>query len=67
MTPAQVTWLKEALVKSDAKWKIPYFHHPNWSAVIECLPGCTAPGEAPHFAPVTAGDYLMRKVAAAYT
>jgi isopenicillin N synthase-like dioxygenase len=46
---------------------IPYFHHPNWSALIECLPGCEVPGEAPRFAPVTAGEYLMRKVAAAYT
>lgn len=46
---------------------IPYFHHPNWSARIECLPGCEVPGEDARFAPVTAGEYLMGKVAAAYT
>ena len=45
---------------------IPFFHHPNWDAVIECLPGCTSPGEAPRFAPVTAGEYLLRKVEATY-
>jgi hypothetical protein len=32
MTPAQVSWLKDALTKSDAKWKIPYFHHPLYSS-----------------------------------
>ncbi|MCU1501494.1 MAG: Flavanone 3-dioxygenase [Ilumatobacteraceae bacterium] len=45
---------------------IPFFHHPNWDAVIECLPGCAEPGEAPRFAPVTAGEYLLRKVEATY-
>ena len=32
MSPAQVDWLKEALPRSDAKWKIPYFHHPLYSS-----------------------------------
>jgi hypothetical protein len=32
MTPAQITWLKDALERSDAKWKIPYFHHPIYSS-----------------------------------
>jgi predicted phosphodiesterase len=32
MTPAQVEWLKNSLEKSDAKWKIPYFHHPLYSS-----------------------------------
>ncbi len=32
MTPAQVAWLKDVLAKSDAKWKIPYFHHPLYSS-----------------------------------
>jgi 3',5'-cyclic AMP phosphodiesterase CpdA len=32
MSPAQVEWLKEALSKSDAKWKIPFFHHPLYSS-----------------------------------
>jgi isopenicillin N synthase-like dioxygenase len=45
---------------------IPFFHHPNWDAVIECLPGCATADEPAHFAPVTAGEYLLRKVQATY-
>jgi predicted MPP superfamily phosphohydrolase len=32
MTPQQIDWLKNELEKSDAKWKIPYFHHPIYSS-----------------------------------
>ncbi len=32
MAPAQIDWLKDALQKSKAKWKIPYFHHPLYSS-----------------------------------
>jgi predicted phosphodiesterase len=32
VTPDQVSWLTGALEKSDAKWKIPYFHHPIYSS-----------------------------------
>ena len=32
MTPAQIEWLKESLQKSNARWKIPYFHHPIYSS-----------------------------------
>jgi hypothetical protein len=32
MSPAQINWLKDVLPKSDAKWKIPYFHHPLYSS-----------------------------------
>jgi hypothetical protein len=32
MTPAQLDWLKDALSKSTAKWKIPYMHHPLYSS-----------------------------------
>ena len=53
--------------RSVPRVSIPFFHHPNWSAVIECLPSCLAAGATPHHPPVTAGDYLLRKVAMAYT
>jgi hypothetical protein len=32
MSPAQVGWLRDELSKSDAKWKIPFFHHPLYSS-----------------------------------
>src|SRR5215218_1271802 len=47
--------------RSIPRVSIPFFHHPNWSAVIECLPGCLEPGEQPRYEPVTSGEYLMRR------
>ncbi|QHI99249.1 isopenicillin N synthase family oxygenase [Xylophilus rhododendri] len=38
-----------------------FFHQPNYDAVVECLPSCLAPGEAPKYAPVTSGDHLTSK------
>jgi hypothetical protein len=32
LTPAQVSWLAIALHRSDAPWKIAYFHHPIYSS-----------------------------------
>jgi hypothetical protein len=32
MAPPQVTWLREELKRSDAKWKVSYFHHPIYSS-----------------------------------
>jgi hypothetical protein len=32
MTPQQIDWLKTELERSNAKWKIPYFHHPIYSS-----------------------------------
>lgn len=32
MSPQQIAWLKKALERSDAKWKIPYMHHPIYSS-----------------------------------
>ncbi len=31
MDPAQLQWLQQKLQKSDAKWKISYFHHPLYN------------------------------------
>jgi predicted phosphodiesterase len=32
VTPEQVSWLATALERSNADWKIPYFHHPIYSS-----------------------------------
>ena len=45
---------------------IPFFHQPNWSAVIECLPSCQDSQHPPRHAPVTSGDYLLGKIQAAF-
>lgn len=40
---------------------IVFFHQPNYDAVVECLPSCRAPGQAPRYAPITSGDHLRSK------
>jgi len=32
MAPPQINWLRDELKRSNAKWKIPYFHHPIYSS-----------------------------------
>jgi isopenicillin N synthase-like dioxygenase len=44
-----------------------FFHQPNWSAEIECLDACLAPGETPKYGPVLSGPYLMSKFRATVT
>ena len=34
--------------------------------MVEAIPGCVAPGEAPRYAPITAGDYLASRFAQTY-
>jgi hypothetical protein len=29
--------------------------------MVECLPSCLAPGEAPRYAPISSGDHLRNK------
>lgn len=41
---------------------IAFFHQPNYDALISCIPGCAAPGEAPRHAPITSGDHRLVKV-----
>jgi isopenicillin N synthase-like dioxygenase len=40
---------------------IVFFHHPNYDALIECLPTCRAPGEIAKYPPVTVADYYALK------
>ena len=41
-----------------------FFHQPNYDALIECLPGCTGPGNPAKYPPVTSGEHRNRKFAA---
>ncbi len=45
----------------------PYFHQPNWTAVVECLDSCLDDDEDPLYEPVTSGKYLLRKIRTAYS
>jgi len=40
---------------------IVFFHHPNYDAVVSCLPGCVAAGAAPTYEPITVSDYYSMK------
>jgi isopenicillin N synthase-like dioxygenase len=48
------------------RYSIPYFHQPNFDALIECIPTCLAPGESPRYPPVTSGAHLLGKVSRMY-
>ncbi|MDO9710488.1 isopenicillin N synthase family dioxygenase [Paracraurococcus lichenis] len=45
-------------VSAGPRYAIPYFFHPNPDTLIEALPTCRVPGEAPRFEPMTVGDYM---------
>lgn len=53
---------------ADYRISIPFFHQPNFDALIECLPSCTSPDNPPRHPPVTSGEWvelMLRKASAA--
>jgi len=46
---------------ASERLSMPFFHQPNFDAVIECLPGCRADGEPARHRPVTSGDWVLGK------
>ena len=48
------------------RYSIAFFLDPNPDALIECLPGCSAPGHAPKYSPILAADYLTQRLVATY-
>lgn len=48
------------------RYSIPFFFDPDFSAPVECLPTCLPPGEAPKYAPTTAGKHLLDKINASF-
>ena len=44
------------------RYSVPFFYDPGMDEVIECLPSCVGPGEAPRHPPVRYGDYLMERL-----
>lgn len=45
---------------------IPFFHVPNWSAEVHCIPTCLDTPSTQPSDTVTAGRYLLDKISAAY-
>ena len=54
-------------LRSIPRVSIPFFHQPNYDALIECLPSCTSPDDPAKYPPVTSGAYLDGRVRAVYT
>jgi isopenicillin N synthase-like dioxygenase len=48
------------------RYSIAFFLDPNPDALVEALPGCVPPGEAPRHPPVTAQEHLRQRFAATY-
>ena len=40
------------------RYSVPFFFSPNYHAPIVAVPGTVPAGEAPRFAPCTAGEHL---------
>lgn len=51
---------------TERRQSMAFFHQPNADAVIECLPTCTDAANPPRHPPVTAGEWLRRRVSAAH-
>lgn len=54
------------LSPATERYSVAFFGDANPDAVVEALPTCLAPGAAPRYAPVTAGDYLTQRLMATY-
>ncbi|KAI0632130.1 thymine dioxygenase [Trametes polyzona] len=48
------------------RYSIPYFCAPDFSAVVECLPGTYSDENPPKYEPISVGQYIMHRLAASY-
>jgi isopenicillin N synthase-like dioxygenase len=48
------------------RYSVAFFLDPNPDALIACLPGCSALGQTPKYAPILAADYLTQRLLATY-
>jgi isopenicillin N synthase-like dioxygenase len=45
----------------NRRLSIPFFHQPNYDALIECLPTCCGPDNPPRYEAVTSGQHRLTK------
>jgi len=50
-----------ATAAGNRRLSIPFFHQPNYDALIECLPSCCGPANPPRYEPVTSGQHRLTK------
>ncbi|MCU1455058.1 MAG: 2OG-Fe(II) oxygenase family protein [Acidimicrobiales bacterium] len=46
---------------NSRRMSMPFFHQPNYDALIACLPSCTSADDPPRYEPITSGDYLRQR------
>ena len=51
-----------APIRTD-RYSIPFFVNPDPDTVVECLPSCVSVDRPPRFEPVTAGEFLAKRIA----
>ena len=49
-----------------ARYSVAFFGDPAAGALVECLPSCTDDAHPPKYPPITYGEYLQRRLTAAY-
>ncbi|KAM0751583.1 Clavaminate synthase-like protein [Meredithblackwellia eburnea MCA 4105] len=47
----------------ETRQSLPIFFGPHYSTMITALPGCVPVGEKPKYAPIQAGEYVIRRLA----
>ena len=57
----------EAAGATSRRVALVFFHQPNDDALIECIPTCRMPGEAPLYPPITSGEHLRQKITRHFT
>jgi len=55
-----------ANLAASRRQSIGYFMHPNYDAMISCIPSCLAAGATPRFADITAGAHIRMKIEASH-
>jgi isopenicillin N synthase-like dioxygenase len=50
------------LAGASRRLSLVFFHQPNPDAMVECIPTCLDAATPPKYGPVTAGDYIARKI-----
>jgi isopenicillin N synthase-like dioxygenase len=60
------TWHRVVNLSGQERYSIPFFFDPNHNARIACLPTCCSADNPPGYEPISAGEYLLKRLAAAF-
>ena len=49
-------------VGRSQRQSVGFFLHPNYDALVTCLPTCTDPEHPPRYPPILAGEHMLAKL-----